>query len=80
MVQMYKVFFDQKVIFVRKGNSFTEENDIENHLFQTEEDLRRVITDFLACGERKTFTIFCNEEEQVLAAMTRMYDFHLAAG
>ncbi|PID93672.1 MAG: hypothetical protein CSA95_07115 [Bacteroidetes bacterium] len=77
---MYKVFFDQKVIFIHKRNSSVKENDRRSHLFQTEEDLRLVMADFLACEEREAFTIFCEEEQRVLEAMIRLYDFHVAAG
>lgn len=77
---MYKVFFDQKQIFIVEGICSSITNDDEKHLFQSEKKLAETLSVFLRQQDKDRIYIICEDEEMVIDSFTNLYEYRIAAG
>jgi 8-oxo-dGTP pyrophosphatase MutT (NUDIX family) len=80
MEQMYKVFFDQKQIFIVEDSHSSIVNGTKKHLFQTKEILAEELDGFFSNDIDNQLLIVSASPSDVMNSLKELFEYRVAAG
>ena len=80
MEQMYKVFFDQKQIFIVEDSPSSLSSDARKYIFQNKEMLAIILDRFINSGVDNQLFIESGSPSDVLISLKELFEYRVAAG